>query len=170
MLQGGEGLDDFERYVELYSRDLTRFCYKLCGDPHDAEDLFQDTWVKALEHFEQYDRSRSFKSWLFAICVNTYKNAGRDKYNAARFHFSTEEEKERFLNSIPDAQQDVDALLDLHRAIASLPKKHRVVITLYYFREFSRREIAEILDIPEGTVDSRLNTAKKHLKRRLTYA
>ena len=128
-------MTDFERYVAEYSRELTRFCIKLCGDVHDAEDLFQDTWARALDKFDQYDQSSSFKSWLFTICA--------------------------------DQETDVDAYLDLHAAILSLPKKHRLVLVLYYFREFSQSEIARMLDIPEGTVKSRLNTAKKLLKRRL---
>ncbi|MBQ3264464.1 MAG: sigma-70 family RNA polymerase sigma factor [Ruminococcus sp.] len=160
-------MDDFRDYVERYARDLSRFCYKLCGNPHDAEDLFQDTWTKALDKYGKFDSSKSFKSWLFAICVNTYKNAGKLKYNSARIDFPTAEENERFLSSLPDTQPDVDSRLDLCAAIASLPKKHRIVITLYYFREFSRGETAQILDIPEGTVSSRLAAAKKLLKRRL---
>ena len=56
-------MTDFERYVAEYSRELTRFCIKLCGDVHDAEDLFQDTWARALDKFDQYDQSSSFKSW-----------------------------------------------------------------------------------------------------------
>ena len=80
---------------------------------------------------------------------------------------ATREEQEQFLSSIPDTERDLDAYLDLYGALYTLHKKHRTVIILYYFKEFSQKEIAEILDIPEGTVKSRLNTAKKQLKRRL---
>lgn len=160
-------MTDFERYVEAYSRDLTRFCVKLCGNIHDAEDLFQDTWARAFDKFEQYRPEYSFKSWLFAICASIFKNAKRHKYNSTKAVFASEEEKERFIRSIPAREQDVDAYLDLHTAMLSLSKKYRLVLVLYYFREFSQREIAEMLDIPEGTVKSRLNTAKKLLKRRL---
>ena len=160
-------MTDFERYVAQYSPELTRFCVKLCGDVHDAEDLFQDTWARALDRLEQYDASQNFKSWLFTICANIFKNSKKLKYNTSKAVFSSKEEKERFIQSIPAAQKDIDAYLDLHAAMLSLPKKHRLVIVLYYFREFSQSEIARMLDIPEGTVKSRLNTAKKMLKRRL---
>ena len=165
----GEDLTDLEQYTAEYSPDLTRFCMKLCGNDEDAEELFQNTWTRAYEKYEQYRPEYSFKNWLFAICVNTFKNSKREKYNSAKAIFNSVEEKERFINSIPGAQRDIDAYLDLHAAIMSLPKKHRVVIVLFYFREFSQQEIAQILDIPEGTVKSRLNTAKKLLKRRFTY-
>ena len=160
-------MTEFERYVEEYSFELTHFCMKLCGNIHDAEDLFQDTWARAFDRFEQYRPEYSFKSWLFAICANIFKNSKKHKYNTTKAVFASEEEKERFIRSIPDKEQDVDAYLDLHSAMLSLPKKHRLVLVLYYFREFSQLEIADMLDIPEGTVKSRLNTAKKLLKRRL---
>lgn len=162
-------MTDFERYVRAYSPELTRFCMKLCGNVHDAEDLFQDTWTRAFDRIEQYHSEYSFKSWLFAICANTFKNAKKHKYNSSKAVFATQEEKENFIRSIPADEQDIDAYLDLHAAILSLPKKHRVVLVLYYFRAFSQSEIAQMLQIPEGTVKSRLNTAKKLLKRRLTH-
>lgn len=162
-------MTEFEQYVERYSRDLMRFCFKLCGNRYDADDLFQETWTKAMEHFARYQSDKSFKSWLFTICANTFRDSAKEKYNSTKALFQNEEEKERFLNSIPTRSEDVDLYLDLYDALHSLPKKHRLVITLYYFREFSQKEIAEILSIPEGTVASRLNTAKKRLKRRLSH-
>ncbi|MBQ6413413.1 MAG: sigma-70 family RNA polymerase sigma factor [Ruminococcus sp.] len=157
----------FEEYVRLYAPDLGRFCYKLCGDRYEADDLFQETWTKAIKNYRRYDRSKSFKNWLFAICVNTFRDSRSLKEYSAKAEFTSSEEKDRYLNAVPAAEQDRDAYLDLYDAIRSLPKKHRIVITLYYFKEFSQKEIAEILSIPEGTVASRLNTAKQQLKRRL---
>ena len=77
-------MTDFERYVAEYSRELTRFCIKLCGDVHDAEDLFQDTWARALDKFDQYDQSSSFKSWLFTICANLFRNSKKLKYKSSK--------------------------------------------------------------------------------------
>ena len=165
----GEELTDFEQYTAEYSPELTRFCIKLCVNVEDAEDLFQDTWTRAFEKFEQYRPEYNFKNWLFAICANIFKNSKKEKYNSTKAIFNSDEEKERVMRSIPGAQKDIDEYLDLQAAILSLPKKHRVVLVLYYFKEFSQREIAGILDIPEGTVKSRLNTAKKLLRRRFTY-
>lgn len=162
-------MTDFDEYVSLYSRELTRLCVKLCGNPHDAEDLFQDTWTRALDKFGQYNREKSFKTWLFTICVSIYKNSGKSKYNRAGVNFATTEEKESFINSVPDEEKDIDAYIALHTALSELPKRHRAVIILFYFKDLSQKEIAQILDIPEGTVKSRLNTAKKLLKRRLDY-
>ena len=162
-------MTDFDQYVEQYAHDLMRFCYKLCGNKHDADDLFQETWAKALSHFSRYQSTKSFKSWLFTICANTFRDSAKEKYVTAKALFRDEEEKERFLNAVPVQDEDVDQYLDLYDALHSLPKKHRLVITLYYFRDFTQKEIAEILAVPEGTVASRLSTAKKLLKRRLSH-
>ena len=160
-------MTDFDAYVARYSRDLSKFCIKLCGNIDDADDLFQDTWTRALTYFNAYDPEKSFKTWLFTICVNLYRNAGKRKYNTLRKDFSTDKEKERFLNTLPQDEQDIDERLDLYHALNSLPKKYRVILSLYYLCEFTQKEIAQILSIPEGTVSSRLHAAKKLLKRRL---
>ena len=160
-------MTDFEAYVAQYARDLSKFCIKLCGNIDDADDLFQDTWTRALAHFDAYNPALSFKTWLFTICVNLYRNTGKRKYNTTRREFSSTEEKERFLNTVAAEAEDIDERLDLYRALDTLPKKYRLVLTLYYLRAFTGREIAGMLGIPEGTVSSRLHHAKKLLKRRL---
>ena len=158
----------FEEYVALYSHELSRFCLKLCKNREDAEDLFQETWTRALKAFSRYQEEKPFRPWLFSICVNIYKNSLKFGYQAKRHTFSSKEEEQLFFEHIPHIDRDLDSYLDLSRAIASLSKKHQVVITLYYFRDFTLKEIAQILHIPEGTVSSRLNSAKKLLKRRLS--
>ena len=160
-------MTDFEAYVERYSPFLSKFCIKLCGDLNDADDLFQETWARALQHFDAFDPEQSFKTWLFTICVNLDRDAKRRKRHTARRSFISAEEKERFLNTIPQEERDIDERLDLYHALNSLPEKYRVILSLYYLREFTGKEIAAILGIPEGTVASRLHTAKKLLKRRL---
>lgn len=162
-------MTDFDRYVELYSRDLWRFCLKLCADSRDAEDLYQDTWAKAIEKFKRFRQGTDFRKWLFTICVNSFKDSGKSKHNSTKLDFRDNDEKERFLLSVPADEQDIDSYIDLRRALLSLPKKYRVVIALFYFKDFSLKEISDILDIPVGTVNSRLSTAKKLLKRRLSH-
>ena len=104
----GEELTDFEQYTAEYSPELTRFCIKLCVNVEDAEDLFQDTWTRAFEKFEQYRPEYNFKNWLFAICANIFKNSKKEKYNSTKAIFNSDEEKERFMRSIPGAQKDID--------------------------------------------------------------
>lgn len=158
----------FTKYAECYSEDLSRLCLSLCCDIQDAEDLFQDTWHKAMKNYTQYNSNYPFDKWLFSICVNTYKNTLKLSYNRNKVDFPSVEEKERFINSFPDESSlTLERYLELRKIISDLPKKLRVVVVLKFFKDYSLKEIAEILKIPEGTVKSRLYTAKSIIRRRL---
>lgn len=159
----------FNEYITRYNADLTRLCVSLCGNITDAEDLLQDTWLKAMRHYHKYDESKPFDKWLYCICVNTYKNTLSSAFLKKRKSFSSDEEERVFFNSIPEISNDTrDDYLELYKAISSLSKKHRIVIVLYYFKDYSVTEISQIINIPTGTVKSRLSTARAQLKRRLT--
>lgn len=160
---------DFSQYTEQYSADLTRLCMSLCGNKAEAEDLFQETWLKAMRHYDRYDKTKPFDKWLYSICVNTYKNVLNSAYRRLRYSFPTSEEGDAFFNSIPDIDNtNRDDYYKLHAAIRSLSKKKRTVIVLHFFKDYPISEIAEILGIPEGTVKSRLSAAKSDIKRRMT--
>lgn len=162
--------NEFDGYIRRYSSDLTRLCISLCPCTADAEDLFQETWYKAMKSYKTYDASKPFDKWLFSICVNTYKNSLKLSYNRRKFEFKNDEEKELFINSIPDTQKsNSDIYIALHKEIMALPKKQKLVVVLHYFKGYSEKEIAEILKVPEGTVKSRMYTAKKRLKERLSH-
>ena len=76
----------FEKYIEQYSERLSRLCCNLCRNYADADDLFQDTWFKAMKNFDKYDKTRDFGKWLFAVCVNTYKNTRYKADESVRRH------------------------------------------------------------------------------------
>ena len=159
---------DFERYVGLYSADLTRLCISLCCNNHDAEDLFQETWFKAMKNYKSYNSDLPFDKWLFSICVNTFKNKRKLFYHRNKVDFKSDEEKQAFFNSIPNTSDEkFDSYFELHSAVAELPKKLKIVVVLYYFKDYSAKEIAGILGIPEGTVKSRMQSAREQIKRRL---
>lgn len=141
----------------------------LCPCQTDAEDLFQDTWYKAIKGYDTYDSEKPFDKWLFSICVNTYKNSLRLAYNKRKLDFNSDEEKEFFINSVPDTENNsLDSHIELKKEILALPKRQKLVIVLHYLKGYSEKEIAEILKIPQGTVKSRLHSAKKRLKERLS--
>lgn len=159
---------DFDEYIRRYSRDLTRLCISLCRNTAEADDLFQETWCKAIKNQEKYNSYMPFEKWLYAICVNTFKNTHKLFYNKFKINFRNEEEKTAFFNSIPDFSiENSDEYFELHKIISSLPKKQKAVIILYYFKDYTAKEIAQMLDISEGTVKSRLHYAKDYIRRRL---
>ena len=155
-----------DNLINQYGKRLYGLCMTLCANSTEADDLYQDTWLKVVENISKYDRAKEFEPWLTRICVNTYRNALRRLARSPIWGgFSSNEEKDSIMNSVPSpAEEDYSSL---HEAIARLPEKHRMTITLFYFQGMDISSTAHILGVPAGTVKSRLNKAKKLLKEAL---
>lgn len=153
-------------YINQYKKKLTRLCLNLCGNYPDADDLFQETWIKVIKNFDTFDSSKDFEKWLFSICINTYKNNCRSFSRHNTISFASAEEKELFLSSIPDTDIKNEEYEQLLEIIGQLPEKYRIVLSLRYFNDYSEKDVAKILNIPVGTVKSRLNKAKQLIRRR----
>lgn len=146
---------------------MTRLCISLCRNISDAEDLYQDTWLKVIHKYLKYDESKPFDKWLFTICVNTFKDHQKSFWKKKQLCFFSNEEKEMFLSSIPDISNVDDQSEDyitLLNCLSKLPPKYNMIISLVYLRNYTENDVAEILKIPLGTVKSRLHKAKKTLK------
>lgn len=155
------------QYIRQYGKRLYGLCLTLCANSFDADDLYQDTWLKVIKNISQYDSTQKFEPWLTQICVNTYRNTLRRIIRSPIFNsFSNEEEKNAvFENTADPVQADYS---DLYEAINKLPEKLRITVILYYFQEMDIASVGKILEIPPGTVKSRLNKARKILKEVLT--
>lgn len=151
-----------DRYIRQYGKRLYGLCLSLCADPFEADDLYQDTWLRAIKSFSQYDASREFEPWLTKICVNTYRNALRRISKSPLLDFRTNEEKDALLCAVP-APEDAD-YASLYEAVGRLPEKLRVAVILFYFEDMDTAAAARALGVPEGTVKSRLHKARKRLK------
>ena len=151
-----------DHYIQQYGRRLYGLCRSLCADPFDADDLYQETWLRVVSHISKYDPSREFEPWLTCICVNTYRSILRRLAKSPLLDFSSGEEKDRLLSSIPAPEKTDYA--PLYEAMDKLPEKLRLTVILFYFRGEDLASTAQILDIPVGTVKSRLNKARKKLK------
>ena len=150
-------------YIEQYGKRLYGLCLTLCRNSFDADDLYQETWLKAYKKFEQYDKSRPFEGWLTGICMNTYRDILRKRRRSNIYdNFSTEEEKEAVLENAAAAEPaDME---HIRIAVDRLPEKLRVTVILYYFHQMNVSQVSASLKIPEGTVKSRLNKARNMLK------
>ena len=155
-----------DHYIQQYGRRLYGLCRSLCSNSFDADDLYQETWLKVVKHISQYDPSREFEPWLTRICVNTYRSTLRRLAKSPLLDFSNGEEKDRLLASIP-AQEERN-YAPLYEAVSKLPEKLRLTVILFYFRGEDLASTAQILNIPVGTAKSRLNKARKLLKEVLT--
>ncbi len=156
-----------EGYHEQYGNRVAALCRSLCRNGDDAQDLYQETWMKALRHLDQYQSDQPFDKWIAAICVNTYKNTFRAFVRSRRMEFATNEEKDRFLHSLYAHRENRDTLIDLRQAVESLPTKYRILIRLKYDLDYTDREIADVTHLAEGTVKWRLHKARELLGRRM---
>lgn len=154
-----------DNYIQQYGKRLYGLCLSLCGNPFDANDLYQETWLRAFQNISKYDPALDFEPWLTKICVNIYKNQLRRLARSPLIEFSTNEEKDRVMDSLAEPQEK--DYTPLYEAIDNLPEKFRIVIILFYFRDMDIISTSYILKIPIGTVKSRLNKARKLLKEAL---
>lgn len=151
-----------DSYIKQYGRRLYGLCLSLCADAFEADDLYQDTWLRVIRNISQYDPGREFEPWLTKICVNTYRNTLRRIARSPLLSFRTSEEKDALLQSVP-APEKTD-YSPLYEAIDRLPEKLRLAVILFYFEDMDIAATAQTLGIPEGTVKSRLSSARKRLK------
>lgn len=154
---------NIQRLVDEHYAALYRYAFRLSGTSADAEDLTQEAFRKAQESFAQLREQTRAKAWLFRILRNVY------------LHRLRQEKQEHCvllddLSDLPDRLPDPAPAIDperLQEALQELPEVFRTPIILYYFEDFNYRDIAEQMDLPMGTVMSRLARAKAHLRNRL---
>ncbi|NSJ90818.1 RNA polymerase sigma factor [Coprococcus sp. MSK.21.13] len=159
--------------INEYKDFVYRFSFYLCKNSIESDDLFQDTWVKVLKNIDKYTWNDRFEPWIRTICLNTYK----DKYRKSKRwlniikHYFNEEKKEKEIinfpskNNLPEKEIIKNEEKELlKKAVNKLKDDYRIPIILYYFERISYKEISEIMCIPEGTIKSRLNKARKLLK------
>jgi RNA polymerase sigma-70 factor, ECF subfamily len=157
--------------VVRHHAPLFGFLYRLTGgDRALAEDLVQETMVRLLRGMGSYDGQRPFKPWLYQIGVNV----ARDYYKQAEMRHTTSDNGEISLINTSERpetaviqQQTIQAAVT---AVTHLPPHQREALLLRYVEELSLAEIADILDIPVGTVKSRLSLALKQLRAVMTEA
>ena len=154
-----------DQYIRQYGKRLYGLCLSLCADSAEADDLYQDTWLRVLKSLPRYDPNRPFEPWLTKICVNTYRSALRRAARSPLLGFRTNEEKDALLCAVPAPEGEDYAAL--YEAVARLPEKLRVAVILFYFEDMDVAAAARMLGVPEGTVKSRLHKARKRLKEAL---
>ncbi len=166
---------EFEKEAVPHMDALYNFGLKLTGDSDDASDLLQETYLKAFRFFDKFETGTNCKAWLFSIMKNTFINSYRkqskepDKVDYEEIENFYENIK---ISSTDDAHLEkeiFDNLLDdeLSEAISELPEDFRTVVILCDIEGYSYEEIADFIDIPVGTVRSRLHRARKMLFTRL---
>lgn len=167
VLQAGQG--DRAAFGELYEetgRSVYFNCLKLLGNAQQAEDITQDTFMKALEKLDSLKEPENFSAWVNRIAINNCKMYFRKNPRTA------EEESEKIIDDTPDSELIPDDYADseekrriiMNIIDTTLTDEQRQTIVLYYFDMMSVAEIAEIMDCSVGTVTSRLSAARKKIR------
>jgi RNA polymerase sigma-70 factor (ECF subfamily) len=158
--------DGFRELVYRYQRQVYASAYRALGDHAQAEDVAQEVFLKVFRNLPQFKHEKPLAHWIHRIA----SNAITDQLRRSRPVVSLEA-MERMPASAQKDPQDVlsdkEGRQALRRAIGRLPKHYRQALTLQLFHEHSYQEIASALDIPIGTVMSRLSSAKRLLRQEL---
>jgi RNA polymerase sigma-70 factor (ECF subfamily) len=157
------GRQTIQRLVEEHYPSLYRYAYRLSGSDSDAWDLTQETFCKAQQNLGQLREESRVRSWLYSILRNAYLQRRRTGLQEACVSLDDVGDlAEPVAEDLPEIDTE-----QLQEALNELPEVYRTPIILYYFEEFGYRDIAEQMDLPIGTVMSRLARAKSHLRKRL---
>jgi RNA polymerase sigma-70 factor (ECF subfamily) len=168
-LRGGD-LEAAARLMERYQHRLYRYLLRMVGQPATAEDLFQQTWLRVMEHARRYDPRRPFEGWLFGVAHNAAIDYLRRRQPDSLDEPLPSGDTRAELAPSPEAGI-LEQLLVQERAgqvtaaLAELPTAFREVLTLRFEEEMKLEEIAVALALPLGTVKTRLHRALKALKR-----
>lgn len=166
----------FEDLVRKYHQPLLRLLKGITRNTQDAEDLVQDTFLRAFRNLDRFDLSRPFRPWLWTLGTRLALHliARKERKNVSLETAGTDPDQQArldgpWLGSLADVERMDAALLQraLMEALETLEPDHRAVMILRVFEERSYGEIAEILEVPEGTVMSRLSRARTRLRERL---
>jgi RNA polymerase sigma-70 factor (ECF subfamily) len=157
---------DIVELVAEHHQAVYRYAYRLTGTVADAEDLTQQVFLTAHGKLGQVRKTESVRSWLFTILRHRFFKASRQRKPVPAG--SIQLNVDHIPAEIP-ATEAIDREA-LQQALSQLPPAYRAVVTMFYFEECSYREIAERLEVPMGTVMSRLARAKAHLRSALFAA
>ncbi len=149
-----------EKVVEKYGDMVYRIAISNTKKKEDAEDIFQEVFVSLIRNMDKIEDERHLKYWLIRTCINFSKNLHLSFWKK-RVTFELKDKDDIYNTYESDFDTEIDALRD---EIKHLPAKQKAVIYLYYYEEYAIKEIAEILEISEGTVKSRLSNARNNLK------
>jgi RNA polymerase sigma-70 factor (ECF subfamily) len=172
-LQRGD-LDALSALLGRYQNRLYRYLLRLVREPAEAEDLFQQTWVRVAEKIRQYDSKRNFEAWLFTLA----RNLAFDHLRRIRPESLDEPiagmPGESPATRLASAERPVlDGIMERERtgrlaqALELLPVTHREVLTLRFEEEMKLKEIAEVIGMPLSTVKTRLRRALERLRKTL---
>jgi RNA polymerase sigma-70 factor (ECF subfamily) len=169
-VRGGD-VAAFEPLVEKYRQRVYRLAYNVLRNQEDAWDVAQESFIKAYKALPSFRGQSAFYTWLFRIVMNVAHDKARQRGAAGRAFGTERVTEEEWERTMPDPGEEPDTAAAraeqrarITRALEALPEHHRAIIMLSDLEGLSYREIADVLNIPMGTVMSRLHNARKRLR------
>jgi len=172
-------ITQLEQCIDCYGKEIYGFCRHITGNVQDGEDLYQDTFLKAVELADKIDINQNPKSYLLSIAIRLWKNRSRKRAWRQRIVgaeiMNTLEELECEVAENDTKTPEMEVLMMeqnvfVAKCVQELKERYRLPLYLYYSAELSVKEIAECMELPQGTVKSRLHKARVMIKEKLEVA
>ncbi len=167
-------IEELEHCIREYGTDIYSFCAYLTGSRQEAEDLYQDTLLKAVECSKTIRTEQNPKGYLLTVAVRIWKNKKRKYAWRKRIADGPAMTEAEALQAADKMQQSAEAQFlrreeaeAVRAAVNRLPQRYRMIVLLYYMEDFSVAQIASVIRIPQGTVKSRLYYARRILEKEL---
>jgi len=163
----------FEGIVDLFKDKIYRHCYRMVGNGHEAEDLAQETFLRAYRNISKYNSEYKFSTWIFRIatnlCIDRLRKKKPDYYLDAEVPGTDGATMYSQLQTDEPLPEQVvtenEQWNELQEEIMKLPEKYRTAIVLKYVEDLSLEEISQIMDIPVPTVKTRIHRGREALKK-----
>jgi len=153
-------LEELKDYINQTGSALSAYIFRLVRQKEICEEIFQETWLKVVAHLEDYDASKPFKPWLFTIarnlCLNHLKKEKNNKEKETNYGLTR---KDEWLDGLNSHEEHLVECLD------RLSSRHREVVMLRFFHDMNLEDISRVMQLPLGTVNSRLHRGLKQLRK-----
>jgi RNA polymerase sigma-70 factor (ECF subfamily) len=166
----------FALLVERWREKIRQLCIRMTGNIHNGEDLAQDVFARVFDKRREFKGASKFSTWLWRIAVNRCYDEMRRPVNRVTTESMDDESNTVVLDIVADANTPRDTFAAqeeaelVRQAVMQLPEHYRAVVVLRHYENLKLREIAEVLDLPQGTVNSRMAEALAQLTRLLEPA
>lgn len=153
-----------ERILECYKRHndmIYKLAWAYCKDKYQAEDAFQEVFFRYVKYHPRFKTTEHEKAWLIRTTINVCKNLLKSKWNRDMVQLQEWDDDAAFPRGTNDAFDK------LKEAVLDLPEKYRIPIHLYYYEEYSVREIAQLLRKSESTIQTQLQRGRERIKQQL---
>ncbi len=146
--------EEYIRIFTLFKNDIYRLAFSYTKNTLDADDIVQSVFIKLYKNFDKFSDDISIKKWLTKVTINECKTLFLSAWKRKMVPITIKEE--------PAIKEKIDT--NLIDALFKLPKKYRIVLFLFYYEDYKIKEIAELLNVKEETIKTRLSRARSQLK------